>query len=836
MAQPDPQPTPRTGVAEVNHGAASRRLSRGRLWCFRLLAAVLVPAVLLSLVELALRLLGAGYPTGFLLASRLGPEAVFVQNDRFGWRFFGRDLARWPCPFSLTQTKSTNIVRILVLGESAARGEPQPDFGLPRMLEALLSLRYPGVRFEVVNAAMTAINSHAILPIARDCVPAQADIWVLYIGNNEVVGPFGAGTVFGSQTLPLPLIRASLALKATRSGQWLERGLEAVRPSPADDTVWGGMAMFLGQQVRADDSRMRAVYSHFERNLTDIVATGRRTGAGIVLSTVAVNLKDCPPFASMLRPGMAQRARWEECYQQGIAAQAAGRLADAEAAYREAAGMDSTHAELQFRLGQCAVAAGNFAAAREHFQAACDQDTLRFRCDSQLNTRIRHLATNYAGGRVLLADAERALTLGSAGGSPGEQWFYEHVHLTFAGNHLLATVIAEEVKKLLPAWAAAHEAMQQWPGVPACAQRLGWSRWQEAAALNSIAATLNDPPFTGQWQHQERMQQLEATLADCNATLQAEGVGPARAVVESALRLAPLDAVLQKQAATLGRVAGDLSRAEAAARRALELLPNDPEGWALLGSILAGQQKLVEAEAAYRRAFQFGPQGVRSHLELAGALVTLGRSEEAVREYRSLLKQKPRCVPALLQLGQVVEQVGRKAEAADYFRRALTNRSQRLPELVELGGVFQRRGDFAAAAEVYRDAVRLSGGDPQLQLGAARALAALGHYEAASVHSAECVRLAPAMAEAHLMHGIVLWRRGRSAEAEAQFQEAMRLQPDSLDARLNLGTVWAHQGRRAEALGMFEQVLERNPTNAMALRSAAALRGARPPPPAAGPN
>ncbi len=46
-----------------------------------------------------------------------------------------------------------------------------------------------------------------------------ADIWVIYMGNNEVVGPFGAGTVFGRQVPPLPLIRASLALKTTRIGQ-----------------------------------------------------------------------------------------------------------------------------------------------------------------------------------------------------------------------------------------------------------------------------------------------------------------------------------------------------------------------------------------------------------------------------------------------------------------------------------------------------------------------------------------------------------------------------------------------------------------------------------------
>ena len=47
---------------------------------------------------------------------------------------------------------------------------------------------------------MTGINSHVILPLARDCEEARADVWVIYMGNNEVVGPFGAGTVFGSQT------------------------------------------------------------------------------------------------------------------------------------------------------------------------------------------------------------------------------------------------------------------------------------------------------------------------------------------------------------------------------------------------------------------------------------------------------------------------------------------------------------------------------------------------------------------------------------------------------------------------------------------------------------
>src|SRR5215472_6537342 len=201
---------------------SARRSGSWKLWCFRLVAMLLAPTLGLGLLELGLRLSGYGYPTAFLLPDNSGAKPFLVQNNQFGWRFFGAQMARTPAPIAISPAKPPGTIRIFVFGESAAYGDPQPRFGLPRMLESLLSLRHPGTRFEVVNAAMTAINSHVILPIVRDCARADGDIWVLYMGNNEVVGPFGAGTVFGSPTPPLSIIHANLALRATRTGQALE--------------------------------------------------------------------------------------------------------------------------------------------------------------------------------------------------------------------------------------------------------------------------------------------------------------------------------------------------------------------------------------------------------------------------------------------------------------------------------------------------------------------------------------------------------------------------------------------------------------------------------------
>ena len=211
-------------------------LSRRKLWRFRLMALIGAPLLFFGLLELSLRLAGFGYPTAFLLKSSNHGEKTFVQNDQFGWRFFGPRAARQPFATSIPREKPPDTVRIFVFGESAAYGDPQPRFGLPRMLEAMLGLRHPGKKFEVVNAAMTGINSHVILPLARDCAEARGDVWVIYMGNNEVVGPFGAGTVFGSQTLPLSLIRAGLTLKATRTGKLFD----ALRQSAQKNAAGSG--------------------------------------------------------------------------------------------------------------------------------------------------------------------------------------------------------------------------------------------------------------------------------------------------------------------------------------------------------------------------------------------------------------------------------------------------------------------------------------------------------------------------------------------------------------------------------------------------------------------
>ena len=511
------KPTPPTAEPANAGNDARPKLTGRKLWQFRLAAVIGVPFFLLVVAELGLRLAGYGYPTHFFLPYSKGGQELVIQNNQFGWRFFGPAMAREPDAFAFPRNKGPKTIRIFVFGESAAFGDPQSQFGLPRMLEAMLELRHPGVKFEVINAAMTGIDSNVILPIAQDCARADGDVWVVYMGNNEVVGPYGAGTVFGPQAPPVWEIRASLALKSLRLGQVFDAIGRHLHPPPSSKSEWGGMEMFLDQQVRADDPRMNGVYTNFQRNLADIIKTGTDHGVGVVVSTVAVNVKECAPFASAHRPGLptTDLEKWNTFYQQGQEAQRNQDWQKATSQYAEAAKIDDTFAELRFRQGMCLVGLAKLSEARQNFIAARDLDTLRFRCDSRLNDLIRQAVPANGNGRVLLADAEREFSLRSPGGLPGDELFYEHVHLNFVGNWLLAKSIAPQVEKLLPAGVVTPvPADQPWPSGTNCIQRLAWSDWSFQKALSDILERLHDPPFTHQLSHDYEVQNLTKVLTD----------------------------------------------------------------------------------------------------------------------------------------------------------------------------------------------------------------------------------------------------------------------------------------------------------------------------------
>ena len=731
------------------------------MWLFRLLA-VLLPVVALGLLETGLRLGGYGYSTAFFKEVSYEGKPFLVDNETFVRRFFPGELARWPSSFKIEPVKPKDTIRIFVLGESAAMGDPQPAFGAGRYLAVLLRERFPGTKFEVINLGITAINSHVILPIARDCANRQGDIWIIYMGNNEMVGPFGATTVFGSRAPPLALVRLNLALQKSRTGQLLVSFLRNLG-GKSKNTSWGGMQMFLENQIPPGDARKETVYKNFAANLRDIVEAGLDSGAKVVLSTMSVNLRDCPPFASLANSNLpaADRERFGRILVEGKSLQQQSNFVAATDRLGEAARLDAQFAEAHFRQAECLLQLTN-AAARDHFQLACDADAMPFRADTRINAAIRQLAQSRAGERLILCDAEAELAGAGVAGVAGSESFYEHVHFNFAGNYRLGKAWAEQVERLLPE-TAGQKNSGTWASQETCDQALGLTVWNRHFVVQSVIRRMGQPPLSTQWNNAGRLKAVQAEDKELQRRASEPGaVQRVREDFEALIQRAPEDAFLFEGLANFLEAIGDPKGAEAAYRRLLELLPHDFYASLQLGRLLGEQGQPGQAQPFLETAARLRPSVTESWHELGVVLAVQEKFPAALECMKRAEQLRPQDPANVLYTGKVLAKLKRRSEAIAHYRRAIQLR----PDYWE--------ARFELASEL-----------------------AWGNQVDESVREYMAVlKLNPRHTTSHINLGVMFVRQNRIGDAIARFEDALKLQPTNQTAQSYLNDVKARLNRK----------------------------------------
>ena len=741
--------------------APERRWRRRFTVAAAVVAAGVIPFILL---EFGLRSFRYGYPTGFFVP--IAGKNAFSSNERFGWRFFPASIARTPVVSYLPAAKSTETYRIFILGDSAAMGIPEPAFSFGRMLRVMLQSRYPGIRFEVINAAMTAINSYAMVSIADDSAGQKPDLFIVLGGNNEVVGPYGPGTVLAQYSSSLWLIRAGIWFKSTRTAELMEYELARFR-KPPEQQEWRGMAMFAGHDVGFDDSRLGSVYENFRANLVEICRIARRAKAGTILSTVPVNLRDSPPFASIHRSDLSgdEKARWQRMYDDAVEKSKAGDCSAGISGFNEAAQLDDRFAELHFRLAQCLLALNRPVEARKHFLQARDLDALRFRADSRINQTIREVTTSQ-GGNIQFADTERAFAEASGPSSaPGGELFYEHVHMNFAGNYLAARTILPRIEARLPERIRSHVREDRAMSEDDVAKALTFTEWDRDRSTMEMLGMMEDPPFTAQADHAEKQARIESTLAALNAKWSSrekfDAMGQHFSAYAEALRRDPDDLELREILSELLSKSGDYAGAIAQYRSMIDLVPGIARWHANLARELAEAGRLDEARTEAEHALHLDPQFVAAHFTLGLISERSGNRDEALVQYGGSLRNQRGDAETYHRMAMVLTQLGKYREAADRYSQFLRLSPESAEGESNLGFLLVKTGDIRAALPHYREALRLRPGFPE----AANNL------------------------------GAALERLGEKAEAISYYRMALGLRPDFPEARRHLNDALAEQNR-----------------------------------------
>jgi hypothetical protein len=448
---------------------------------------VSLPLVLLLLIELALRLFGwGGYPEFIRRVGTLpsGAQLCIVEPAASKPYFFANpSRPGYAEQSSFCMPKPAGTVRIVLIGESAAKGYPQPsNLAMSAFLGSMLSDAWPGRRVEVVNLGTTAIASFPLIYQVRDALRYDPDLFVFYVGNNEFFGAYGTASINASGTMPtwaLPLMRAARGLAVVQAVEGVLRGR-----ADENRTL---MEQMIGQTVIPADSSLRAAAArNLRTNLERMLADVKAAGVQAVVCTTASNESGLAPLGEDDQGGL-DAAGVAEIARLAAAPPAAAACDTLRAAAARAPGSAWT----QFALARSLQAAGDVKGAKQAFLRARDLDTMPWRPTSQTEQAIRDAAASQ--GAVLCDVAERFRDL-SPEGATGWELLDDHVHPSLRGQAEVARAVVQCMSGLSGGLAVDPAAVAALPGWQAYADRLRANEW-DTYRVNHTLRTLFGVPF-----------------------------------------------------------------------------------------------------------------------------------------------------------------------------------------------------------------------------------------------------------------------------------------------------------------------------------------------------
>jgi tetratricopeptide (TPR) repeat protein len=416
------------------------------------LAAVGAGILPLVALEAGLRLFDLGRP-----ADAPDPFAGFNQNfplfERQGAVYrTARGRAPFIAPQEFPTEKPPGGFRLFCFGGSTVYGHPYSgETSFPKWLELELKGSDPARAWQAVNCGGVSYASYRIAPMVREVLHYQPDLIVVATGHNEFLEDRTYQSLKSRSAFWSWLQRQAYSLHTVGlARQWLRRGSASTRSEAGDAELTPHVNTRLDYasgyaSYRRDEAWWQNVVAQYDESVRQIVADCRAAHVPVLLVRLGSNLRDCPPYKSEHRAGLAPEteADWQAAFDLATAAEKVD-PARALRYYQEAAAIDGEHALLNFRIARVLDRMGRAAEARPYFIKAKDADI----CPLRITTPLEQALLRIAGETgTPLVDAASLIAAHSPDGIPGDDWYVDHVHPTIGGHQLIARAMAAQFRE-----------------------------------------------------------------------------------------------------------------------------------------------------------------------------------------------------------------------------------------------------------------------------------------------------------------------------------------------------------------------------------------------------
>ena len=406
----------------------------------------LLPLILLLAGEGILRLAGYGGYDRMLRKAGHVEGGTLIISDQAGaisYFFANRSRPGYNEQYNFLMPKPKGVFRIFLVGESAAKGYPEPrNLASSTFLEKMLADAWPDRKVEVINLGTTAVASFPVLGMLTEALDFEPDLVIIHTGHNEFFGAYGVSSISRGGT-------SRFRLKTTRFVRSLALVQFASRHWASEEALKGKnlMEIMAAQTYTAPDSPLRkAAARNLGGNVGEMLARCHARGVPAIVCTLPSNERDLVPVGAERVDQLSaeNQSRFSSLVEQG-AAQLLKHPQAAETSLAQALTLAPKHARAHFLRGQSLYALGRTNEARMEFVAARDLDSMPWRATSAQEKALSNAAL--AGGGAL-CEMEELFRAQSPGGCIGWELMDDHVHPTLRGQALMAEAVIKTMRGL----------------------------------------------------------------------------------------------------------------------------------------------------------------------------------------------------------------------------------------------------------------------------------------------------------------------------------------------------------------------------------------------------
>ncbi len=374
-----------------------------------------IPFLFFLVLELILRSTNYLGNTDLFIDPNIPTNEYRIPNPNFASRyFFYTNVIPSPSIDVFLAEKPKDSYRVFAMGGSTAAGYPYGFNGtFSRVVDDVLQDAMPDKNVEVVNVAISAINTYTLYDQLDEIIEHKPDAVMIYAGHNEFYGALGVGSNENLGAFP-GFVRFYLKLQRFKTFLFLrtiivDTGKWFASTFSNKEVQENGTLMeriVNSRSIELDSPKYELAMIQFESNISTIIETFEEEGIPVFIGSVASNVKDQEPFVDITD----------------------GEQPSALSTYREA---------------QNALGIDDFGTANEKFNLAKDLDGLKFRAPSEINEIIKDQATKNT--LTTYVPVHEAFEENSDEGLIGFGLMLEHLHPNQEGYFLIGKTFSEVI-------------------------------------------------------------------------------------------------------------------------------------------------------------------------------------------------------------------------------------------------------------------------------------------------------------------------------------------------------------------------------------------------------